>query len=85
MPPTKSAADEMSEKAKEQLTKLAKEMGMPVWALYCIGIGKLKKIQENSMFFFVVFFYGIVSWPAVRKFDLEKEKKHNLQNQINKE
>ena len=38
--PTKSAADEMSEKAKEQLTKIAKEMGMPVWALYCIGIGK---------------------------------------------
>lgn len=28
----------MSEKAKEQLTKIAKEMGMPVWALYCIGI-----------------------------------------------
>lgn len=40
VPPTKSAADEMSEKAKEQLTKLAKEMGMPVWALYCIGICK---------------------------------------------
>ena len=37
--PTKSTADEMSEKAKEQLTKIAKEMGMPVWALYCIGIG----------------------------------------------
>ena len=37
--PTKSATDEMSEKAKEQLTKIAKEMGMPVWALYCIGIG----------------------------------------------
>lgn len=39
-PPTKSTADEMSEMAKEQLAKLAKEMGMPVWALYCIGIGK---------------------------------------------
>lgn len=40
-PVTKSTADEMSEKAKEQLTKIAKEMGMPVWALYCIGIGTL--------------------------------------------
>lgn len=40
VPPTKSTADEISEKAKEQLVKLAKEMGMPVWALYCIGIGK---------------------------------------------
>ena len=39
-PPTKSTADEMSEMAKEQLAKIAKEMGMPVWALYCIGIGK---------------------------------------------
>lgn len=39
-PVTKSTADEMSEKAKEQLTKIAKEMGMPVWALYCIGIGE---------------------------------------------
>ncbi|XP_046440576.1 synaptotagmin 1-like isoform X6 [Daphnia pulex] len=37
-PPTKSTADEMSEMAKEQLAKIAKEMGMPVWALYCIGI-----------------------------------------------
>jgi hypothetical protein len=38
--PTKSAADEMAEKAKEQLAKLAKEMGIPTWALYCIGVGK---------------------------------------------
>ena len=38
--PTKSTADEMAEKAKEQLAKLAKEMGIPTWALYCIGIGK---------------------------------------------
>jgi len=36
--PTKSAADEIAEKAKEQLAKLAKEMGIPTWALYCIGI-----------------------------------------------
>lgn len=36
--PTKSAADEMAEKAKEQLAKLAKEMGIPTWALYCIGV-----------------------------------------------
>ena len=47
-PPTKSTADEMSEMAKEQLAKIAKEMGMPVWALYCIGIGKL----EFSLVFF---------------------------------
>lgn len=40
VPPTKSAAEEMGEKAKEELTKLAKQMGMPVWALYCIGIGE---------------------------------------------
>lgn len=38
--PTKSAADEIAEKAKEQLAKLAKEMGIPTWALYCIGIGE---------------------------------------------
>lgn len=47
VPPTKSAADIMSEQAKEQLSKLAKEMGMPVWALYCIGICKL----DISFFF----------------------------------
>ena len=39
-PPTKSTAEEMSERAKDELAKIAKEMGMPVWALYCIGIGK---------------------------------------------
>nr|CAH0104654.1 unnamed protein product [Daphnia galeata] len=37
-PPTKSTAEEMSERAKDELAKIAKEMGMPVWALYCIGI-----------------------------------------------
>ena len=42
--PTKSSADEMAEKAKEQLGKLAKEMGVPLWALYCIGIGNLTLI-----------------------------------------
>ena len=45
-PPTKSTAEEMSERAKDELAKIAKEMGMPVWALYCIGIGK---------FFFSIF------------------------------
>jgi hypothetical protein len=39
-PPTKSTAEEMSERAKDELAKIAKEMGMPVWALYCIGLGK---------------------------------------------
>ena len=57
VPPTKSAADEMSEKAKEQLTKIAKEMGMPVWALYCIGIGKLiQQLDVVSRRFFFFFF-----------------------------
>jgi len=37
---TKSTGEEMSEAAKEELDKIAKEMGLPLWALYCIGIGK---------------------------------------------
>ena len=65
VPPTKSAADEMSEKAKEQLTKIAKEMGMPVWALYCIGIGKLiQQLDVVSRRFFFFFFLGRYFWPA---------------------
>ncbi len=51
-PPTKSTADEMSEMAKEQLAKIAKEMGMPVWALYCIGIGKSFSTFSLSFAFF---------------------------------
>lgn len=58
--PTKSAADEMSEKAKEQLTKIAKEMGMPVWALYCIGIGNFKNTK-----------YSALKLPLVLDFKLE--------------
>jgi hypothetical protein len=38
--------------AKEQLAKLAKEMGMPVWALYCIGIGKSFSTFSLSFAFF---------------------------------
>lgn len=40
IPATKSTGEEMSEAAKEELGKIAKEMGLPLWALYCIGIGK---------------------------------------------
>lgn len=40
VPPTKSAGSDMSEIAREEMAKIAKEMGLPVWALYCIGIGK---------------------------------------------
>lgn len=38
--PTNSSAEDLTEKANEQLSTLAKEMGIPVWAVYCIGIGK---------------------------------------------
>ena len=47
--PTKSTADEMAEKAKEQLAKLAKEMGIPTWALYCIGIGKRSHFLKSVL------------------------------------
>ena len=36
---TKSTGEEISEAAKEELGKIAEEMGLPLWALYCIGIG----------------------------------------------
>jgi len=35
---TKSTSEEMNEAAKEELEKIAKEFGLPLWALYCIGI-----------------------------------------------
>jgi len=35
---TKSTGEEISEAAKEELGKIAEEMGLPLWALYCIGI-----------------------------------------------
>jgi len=47
---TKSTSEEMNEAAKEELEKIAKEFGLPLWALYCIGIGK-----DCFFFFFPLF------------------------------